>query len=134
MFLIKSLHCLSILSQILSNLGDFQFLFIDIAIILLIVFTSKRWKSDKARCGAFDCGCGSCFIKSVFLLPTCSCSVSLNPAWKELVSRRPPSGLISGPLLFSVLTQILICLGFQTFTFLWVKQQPWYTVWKPFTE
>uniref|UniRef100_A0A8C6Q8Z2 Polyamine-transporting ATPase 13A3 n=1 Tax=Nothobranchius furzeri TaxID=105023 RepID=A0A8C6Q8Z2_NOTFU len=57
----------TLLYSILSNLGDFQFLFIDIAIILLIVFTSN-----------------------------------LNPAWKELVSRRPPSGLISGPLLFSV--------------------------------
>uniref|UniRef100_A0A671Z3R9 Polyamine-transporting ATPase 13A3 n=1 Tax=Sparus aurata TaxID=8175 RepID=A0A671Z3R9_SPAAU len=89
----------TLLYSILSNLGDFQFLFIDIAIILLIVFT-----------------------------------MSLNPAWKELVSRRPPSGLISGPLLFSVLTQILICLGFQTITFLWVRQQSWYTVWKPFTD
>ncbi|KAF7652243.1 hypothetical protein LDENG_00099470 [Lucifuga dentata] len=81
----------TLLYSILSNLGDFQFLFIDIAIILVIVFT-----------------------------------MSLNPAWKELVSRRPPSGLISGPLLFSVLTQILICLGFQTITFLWVQQHPWY--------
>lgn len=27
--------------QMLSNLGDFQFLFIDVAIILLIVFTSE---------------------------------------------------------------------------------------------
>uniref|UniRef100_A0A3Q1CW27 Polyamine-transporting ATPase 13A3 n=1 Tax=Amphiprion ocellaris TaxID=80972 RepID=A0A3Q1CW27_AMPOC len=89
----------TLLYSILSNLGDFQFLFIDIAIILLIVFT-----------------------------------MSLNPAWKELVSRRPPSGLISGPLLFSVLTQILICLGFQTITFLWVRQQPWYTVWMPLTD
>uniref|UniRef100_A0A4W6DSV2 Polyamine-transporting ATPase 13A3 n=1 Tax=Lates calcarifer TaxID=8187 RepID=A0A4W6DSV2_LATCA len=89
----------TLLYSILSNLGDFQFLFIDIAIILLIVFT-----------------------------------MSLNPAWKELVSRRPPSGLISGPLLFSVLTQILICLGFQTITFLWVRQQPWYTVWTPLTD
>uniref|UniRef100_A0A8C7DU94 Polyamine-transporting ATPase 13A3 n=1 Tax=Oncorhynchus kisutch TaxID=8019 RepID=A0A8C7DU94_ONCKI len=78
----------TLLYSILSNLGDFQFLFIDIAIILLIVFT-----------------------------------MSLNPAWKELVSRRPPSGLISGPLLFSVLTQILICLGFQTIAFLWVRHQ-----------
>lgn len=86
----------TLLYSILSNLGDFQFLFIDIAIILLIVFT-----------------------------------MSLNPAWKELVSRRPPSGLISWPLLFSVLTQILICLGFQILTFLWVKQQPWYTSWTP---
>uniref|UniRef100_A0AAV2KZ63 Cation-transporting P-type ATPase N-terminal domain-containing protein n=1 Tax=Knipowitschia caucasica TaxID=637954 RepID=A0AAV2KZ63_KNICA len=46
----------TLLYSILSNLGDFQFLFIDLAIILLIVFT-----------------------------------MSLNPAWKELVSRRPPS-------------------------------------------
>ncbi|KAK7889349.1 hypothetical protein WMY93_024909 [Mugilogobius chulae] len=86
----------TLLYSILSNLGDFQFLFIDIAIILVIVFT-----------------------------------MSLNPAWKELVSRRPPSGLISAPLLFSVLTQILVCLGFQTLTFLWVKEQYWYKIWTP---
>ncbi|KAM6963268.1 polyamine-transporting ATPase 13A3 [Aplochiton taeniatus] len=89
----------TLLYSILSNLGDFQFLFIDIAIILLIVFT-----------------------------------MSLNPAWKELVPRRPPSGLISGPLLFSVLTQILICLGFQTIAFLWVRHQPWYEVWNPHSD
>ncbi|KAK1168416.1 putative cation-transporting ATPase 13A3 isoform X2 [Acipenser oxyrinchus oxyrinchus] len=86
----------TLLYSILSNLGDFQFLFIDIAIILVIVFT-----------------------------------MSLNPAWKELVSERPPSGLISRPLLFSVLMQILVCLGFQTLAFLWVKHQPWYHQWTP---
>ncbi|XP_031430958.1 polyamine-transporting ATPase 13A3 [Clupea harengus] len=89
----------TLLYSILSNLGDFQFLFIDIAIILLIVFT-----------------------------------MSLNPAWKELVPRRPPSGLISGPLLFSVLTQILVCLGFQTLAFLWVRQQSWYEMWTPLSD
>uniref|UniRef100_A0A8B9I8Y6 Polyamine-transporting ATPase 13A3 n=1 Tax=Anser brachyrhynchus TaxID=132585 RepID=A0A8B9I8Y6_9AVES len=77
----------TLLYSILSNLGDFQFLFIDLAIILVVVFT-----------------------------------MSLNPAWKELVARRPPSGLISGPLLCSVLSQIIICLAFQTFGFFWVKQ------------
>uniref|UniRef100_A0A8C2YCD9 Polyamine-transporting ATPase 13A3 n=1 Tax=Coturnix japonica TaxID=93934 RepID=A0A8C2YCD9_COTJA len=77
----------TLLYSILSNLGDHQFLFIDLAIILVVVFT-----------------------------------MSLNPAWKELVARRPPSGLISGPLLCSVLSQIIICLVFQTFGFLWVKQ------------
>lgn len=61
-------------------------------------------------------------------------AVSLNPAWKELVAQRPPSGLISGALLFSVLSQILICLGFQLLAFLWVKQQPWYTTWTPSSE
>ncbi|GAB5576555.1 polyamine-transporting ATPase 13A3 isoform X1 [Prionailurus iriomotensis] len=81
---------------ILSNLGDFQFLFIDLAIILVVVFT-----------------------------------MSLNPAWKELVAQRPPSGLISGALLFSVLSQIIICIGFQSLGFFWVKQQSWYEVWHP---
>uniref|UniRef100_A0A452RAB0 ATPase 13A3 n=1 Tax=Ursus americanus TaxID=9643 RepID=A0A452RAB0_URSAM len=42
----------------------------------------------------------------------------------ELVAQRPPSGLISGALLFSVLSQIIICIGFQSLGFFWVKQQP----------
>ncbi|XP_030071441.1 polyamine-transporting ATPase 13A3 isoform X1 [Microcaecilia unicolor] len=86
----------TLLYSILSNLGDFQFLFIDLAIILVIVFT-----------------------------------MSLNSAWQELVAQRPPSGLISGPLLLSVLCQIIICIGFQTIAFLWVKEQPWYETWTP---
>ncbi|KAM9349952.1 polyamine-transporting ATPase 13A3-like [Symphorus nematophorus] len=86
----------TLLYSILSNLGDFQFLFIDIAIILIIAFT-----------------------------------MSLNPAWKELVWRRPPSSLISGPLLCSVLTQILTSLVFQVLAFLLVRQQSWYETWTP---
>ncbi|XP_073346675.1 polyamine-transporting ATPase 13A3-like isoform X2 [Pagrus major] len=86
----------TLLYSILSNLGDFQFLFIDIAIILIIAFT-----------------------------------MSLNPAWKELVWRRPPSSLISGPLLCSVLTQIITCLVFQVLAFLLVRQQSWYETWTP---
>ncbi|CAJ1071911.1 probable cation-transporting ATPase 13A3 isoform X1 [Xyrichtys novacula] len=86
----------TLLYSILSNLGDFQFLFIDIAIILIIAFT-----------------------------------MSLNPAWKELVCHRPPSSLISGPLLFSVLTQILTSMVFQVLVFLLVKQQSWYEIWTP---
>ncbi|XP_036938815.1 probable cation-transporting ATPase 13A3 isoform X1 [Acanthopagrus latus] len=86
----------TLLYSILSNLGDFQFLFIDIAIILIIAFT-----------------------------------MSLNPAWKELVWRRPPSSLISGPLLCSVLTQIITCLVFQVLAFLLVRQQSWYEMWTP---
>ncbi|XP_006873192.1 PREDICTED: probable cation-transporting ATPase 13A3 [Chrysochloris asiatica] len=86
----------TLLYSILSNLGDFQFLFIDLAIILVVVFT-----------------------------------MSLNPAWKELVAQKPPSGLISGTLLFSVLSQIIICVGFQSLGFFWVKHQPWYEMWHP---
>nr|XP_020664199.1 probable cation-transporting ATPase 13A3 [Pogona vitticeps] len=89
----------TLLYSIQSNLGDFQFLFIDLALILVVVFT-----------------------------------MSLNPAWKELVARRPPSGLISGTLLCSVLSQILISLGFQALGFLWVRRQPWYEVWTPLSD
>ncbi|KAK5624237.1 hypothetical protein CRENBAI_000055 [Crenichthys baileyi] len=85
-----------LLYWILSNLGDFQFLFIDLVIILIIAFT-----------------------------------MSLNPAWKELVRQRPPSSLISGPLLCSVLTQILTCLTFQVLAFYLVQQQSWYETWTP---
>ncbi|XP_043107813.1 polyamine-transporting ATPase 13A3 isoform X2 [Puntigrus tetrazona] len=94
MALYSIIQCLSValLYSIGSNLGDFQFLFIDMAIILLIVFT-----------------------------------MSLNSAWKELVAQRPPSGLVSGPLLFSVLSQILICLGFQIMAFLLIQQLGWYS-------
>lgn len=60
--------------------------------------------------------------------------VSLNSAWKELVQRRPPSSLISGQLLSSVLTQIVTCLLFQVTTFLLVKQQSWYETWTPQSE
>ncbi|XP_038820187.1 probable cation-transporting ATPase 13A3 [Salvelinus namaycush] len=89
----------TLLYSILSNLGDFQFLFIDVAIILIIAFT-----------------------------------MSLNPAWKVLVARRPPSSLISGPLLFSVLTQILTCLAFQVLAFVWVRGQSWYEKWTPLSD
>lgn len=89
----------TLLYSIPSNLGDFQFLLIDISIILLIVFT-----------------------------------MSLNPAWKQLVSRRPPSSLISRPLLLSVFTQILICLLFQLLVFLLVREQSWYEQWTPLSN
>ncbi|XP_035375922.1 probable cation-transporting ATPase 13A3 [Electrophorus electricus] len=86
----------TLLYSIVSNLGDFQFLFIDIAIILIIAFT-----------------------------------MSLNPAWKELVAERPPSSLISLPLLFSVLSQMVLSLVIQIFAFFWVQQQGWYQHWSP---
>ncbi|KAJ8270232.1 hypothetical protein GJAV_G00111920 [Gymnothorax javanicus] len=82
-----------------SNLGDFQFLFIDVAIILVMVFT-----------------------------------MSLNPASKQLVAQRPPQGLISMPLLSSVLLQILVCLSFQVLPFLLVKKQIWYEEWTPASD
>ncbi|KAJ6654962.1 hypothetical protein lerEdw1_006433 [Lerista edwardsae] len=77
--------------QILSNLGDVQYLFIDVAIIMSLAFT-----------------------------------MSLNRAWRELVPQRPPTSLVSPQLLLSVLSQILLALGFQVGAFLLVREQPWY--------
>ncbi|XP_069775899.1 polyamine-transporting ATPase 13A3-like isoform X2 [Narcine bancroftii] len=80
-----------LLYSILSNLGDIQFLFIDLAIIMSVTFT-----------------------------------MSLNSSWKELVPQRPPSNLISVPILLSMLLQTLLMLAFQVMAFLLVKEQPWY--------
>nr|XP_056719148.1 polyamine-transporting ATPase 13A3-like [Euleptes europaea] len=80
-----------LLYSIMSNLGDVQYLFIDVAIILSLAFT-----------------------------------MSLNSAWPELVPQRPPTGLVSPQLLLSVLTQILLSMGFQVGAFLLVQGQPWY--------
>lgn len=52
--------------------------------------------------------------------------VSLNRAWRELVPQRPPTSLVSPQLLLSVLSQILLALGFQVGAFLLVQEQPWY--------
>ncbi|XP_064408963.1 polyamine-transporting ATPase 13A3 isoform X2 [Latimeria chalumnae] len=88
-----------LLYSILSNLGDVQYLFIDVAIIMSLAFT-----------------------------------MSLNSSWKELVPQRPPSSLISAQLLVSVVTQILLALGFQVAAFLLVQKQLWYQPWTPDTD
>ncbi|XP_060710432.1 polyamine-transporting ATPase 13A3-like [Hemiscyllium ocellatum] len=85
-----------LLYSVLSNLGDVQYLFIDLAIIMSIAFT-----------------------------------MSLNSSWKELVPRKPPSSLISVPMLLSVSMQILLSSAFQVTAFLLVKEQPWYETWTP---
>nr|XP_057929208.1 polyamine-transporting ATPase 13A3-like [Doryrhamphus excisus] len=54
-------------------------------------------------------------------------TMSLNPAWKKLMRRTPPTSLKSGPVVFSVLSQILNCLLFQLLAFFLVRQQSWYT-------
>ncbi|XP_029436037.1 probable cation-transporting ATPase 13A3 isoform X2 [Rhinatrema bivittatum] len=88
-----------LLYSVMRNLGDMQYLFIDLFIIMSLVFT-----------------------------------MSLNSSWKELVPQRPPTGLMSVQLLLSVLTQILLSLGFQVTAFVLVREQPWYEPWSPETN
>ncbi|XP_061879454.1 polyamine-transporting ATPase 13A3-like [Entelurus aequoreus] len=58
-------------------------------------------------------------------------TMSMNPARKKLVQRTPPTNLKSGPVVFSVLSQMLNCLLFQLLTFFLVQQQSWYDTLEP---
>ncbi|XP_077394682.1 polyamine-transporting ATPase 13A3-like isoform X3 [Festucalex cinctus] len=53
-------------------------------------------------------------------------TMSLNPAWNTLVRRAPSTSLLSGQLLYSVLSQTLNCTFFQFLAFFLVQQQSWY--------
>uniref|UniRef100_A0A8C3L209 Cation-transporting ATPase n=1 Tax=Chrysolophus pictus TaxID=9089 RepID=A0A8C3L209_CHRPC len=54
-------------------------------------------------------------------------TMSFTEAYPKLVPYRPPSQLISPPLLLSVILNILFSLGMQIFGFLMVQKQPWYS-------
>ncbi|XP_054624927.1 polyamine-transporting ATPase 13A3-like isoform X2 [Dunckerocampus dactyliophorus] len=58
-------------------------------------------------------------------------TMGLNPAWKKLVRQTPPTRLITGPVLFSVISQIVNCLLFQLLAFFLVQQQSWYQTLEP---
>uniref|UniRef100_A0ACB8EWZ2 Uncharacterized protein n=1 Tax=Sphaerodactylus townsendi TaxID=933632 RepID=A0ACB8EWZ2_9SAUR len=64
------------------------------------------------------------FIDTAIIL-SLAFTMSLNRAWPELAPQRPPTSLVSPQLLLSVLTQILLSLGFQVGAFLLVQRQPW---------
>ncbi|KFZ59001.1 putative cation-transporting ATPase 13A4, partial [Podiceps cristatus] len=54
-------------------------------------------------------------------------TMSFTGAYPKLVPYRPPSQLISPPLLLSVVLNILFSLSMQIFGFLVVQEQPWYS-------
>ncbi|XP_065604295.1 probable cation-transporting ATPase 13A4 [Cyrtonyx montezumae] len=54
-------------------------------------------------------------------------TMSFTEAYPKLVPYRPPSQLISPPLLLSVVLNIFFSLGMQIFGFLMVQKQPWYS-------
>lgn len=54
-------------------------------------------------------------------------SVSFTGAYPKLVPYRPPSQLVSPPLLLSVVLNILFSLSMQIFGFVVVQEQPWYS-------
>ncbi|XP_009872087.1 PREDICTED: probable cation-transporting ATPase 13A4, partial [Apaloderma vittatum] len=54
-------------------------------------------------------------------------TMSFTGAYPKLVPYRPPSQLISPPLLLSVVLNILFSLSMQIFGFVVVQEQPWYS-------
>ncbi|KFO94121.1 putative cation-transporting ATPase 13A4 [Buceros rhinoceros silvestris] len=54
-------------------------------------------------------------------------TMSFTGAYPKLVPYRPPSQLISPPLLLSVVLNILLSLSMQIFGFMVVQEQPWYS-------
>ncbi|XP_028650762.1 probable cation-transporting ATPase 13A4 [Erpetoichthys calabaricus] len=54
-------------------------------------------------------------------------TMNLNHAYPKLVSWRPPSQLISPPLLLSVVFNTCLSLALQTFGFVMVQKQEWYS-------
>ncbi|KAM4771102.1 putative cation-transporting ATPase 13A4 [Rhinophrynus dorsalis] len=54
-------------------------------------------------------------------------TMSSTPAYPKLAPYRPPGQLISPPLLFSVIYTILFTIAMQTYAFLVVQKQPWYS-------
>ncbi|KAM4771312.1 putative cation-transporting ATPase 13A4 [Rhinophrynus dorsalis] len=54
-------------------------------------------------------------------------TMSSTPAYPKLAPYRPPGQLISPPMLFSVVYTILFTTAMQTYAFLIIQKQPWYS-------
>ncbi|XP_072266254.1 probable cation-transporting ATPase 13A4 [Pyxicephalus adspersus] len=54
-------------------------------------------------------------------------TMSSTPAYPKLAPYRPPGQLISPSMLFSVVYNVLFTIAMQTYAFLIVQQQPWYS-------
>ncbi|XP_056215078.1 probable cation-transporting ATPase 13A5 isoform X1 [Falco biarmicus] len=66
-------------------------------------------------------------IQDVFITLLVCLTMSLTEAYPKLAPYRPPSQLISPPLLLSIILNVCFTIIMQTCGFLLVKQQPWYT-------
>uniref|UniRef100_A0A8C4V897 Cation-transporting ATPase n=1 Tax=Falco tinnunculus TaxID=100819 RepID=A0A8C4V897_FALTI len=65
-------------------------------------------------------------IQDVFITLLVCLTMSLTEAYPKLAPYRPPSQLISPPLLLSIILNVCFTTIMQTCGFLLVKQQPWY--------
>lgn len=90
-----------------SNLGDFQFLYIDLFLILPIAVYSK------------------CITYKIYRLLKYLLIVGYTGAWPHLYHKRPTASLVSKKVLVSLIGQIVITSGFQMIAYWAVHQQSW---------
>lgn len=98
----------TLLYAIASTLGDFQFLYIDLFLILPIAVTST-------------------LVSLPLDAPalTFSAAVGRTEAFQRIVPKRPTASLISKKVLTSLIGQIVISSAVQFFTFFFVRSQSW---------
>ena len=94
-----------------SNLGDAQFLYIDLFMIMPIAVFSKFFPFFHGR-----------LIDLTVIL------VGYSGPYKDIHRKPPTSSLISRKILVSVLGQVIIQVCMQLWVYFWVKRQPWYVL------
>lgn len=92
-----------------SNLGDFQFLYIDLFLILPIAVYSKYISKGRG------------FQDTQYIYAI----VGYTGAWPFLARKRPTASLVSKKVLTSLIGQIIITSGFQLIAYWATHRQDW---------
>ncbi|PPQ70563.1 hypothetical protein CVT24_000052 [Panaeolus cyanescens] len=98
----------TLLYSFASSLGDFQFLYIDLFIIIPIAVTSELKIHGFGR-----------FIEQT--------TVGRTLPYPRIFPKRPTASLVSKKVLASIIGQIVITSAVQAWAYLWVRRQKWYT-------
>jgi len=119
----------TLLYSILSNLGDFQFLYIDLFLILPLAVSSKRFSLflflfffHFVVLSFIFLTFPPHFTHSLFVFV-----VGRSLPYPVLHVKRPPASLVSKKMLSSLIGLIIIQIIFQMIIFYWVQNQSFYT-------
>jgi cation-transporting ATPase 13A3/4/5 len=107
----------TLLYSFASSLGDFQFLYIDLFVIIPIAVASKP-----------PCQCSQMTVMEADV------SVGRTLPYPKIHPKRPTASLVSKKVLTSIIGQIVINSLVQMVVFVWVRQQPWYVIPKRYLQ
>jgi cation-transporting ATPase 13A2 len=109
---------ITLLYSFASSLGDFQFLYIDLFIIIPIAVASASLPLRLTSTPATWADSPSCSL--------CSSTVGRTLPYPDLHPKRPTGSLVSKRVLTSIISQTVINAAVQISVFVLVKSQPWY--------